>query len=107
STPRSGAGSTRRISTSAGVNASRSARSRHRFSSAGDEMSVTRVAALAAVLTALTAFTAQTPMSVPTYEVDPSWPRPLPNHWIVGAVVGVAVDSQDHIWITHRPSTLQ
>jgi DNA-binding beta-propeller fold protein YncE len=67
-------------------------------------MSVTRVAALAAVLFA---FTAQTPMSVPAYEVDPSWPRPLPNHWIVGAVVGVAVDSQDHIWITHRPSTLQ
>ena len=67
-------------------------------------MSVTRVAALAAVLFA---FTAQTPMSVPAYEVDPTWPRPLPNHWIVGAVVGVAVDARDHIWITHRPSTLQ
>ena len=67
-------------------------------------MSVTRVAALAAVLVV---FTAQTPMSVPTYEVDPAWPRPLPNHWIVGAVVGVAVDARDHIWITHRPSTLQ
>ena len=50
---------------------------------------------------------AQTPMSIPTYVVDPSWPKPLPNHWIVGAVVGVAVDSRDHIWITHRPSTLQ
>src|SRR5436190_13385727 len=67
-------------------------------------MSVTRVAALAAVLFV---FTAQTPMSVPAYEVDPAWPRPLPNHWIVGAVVGVAVDGRDHIWITHRPSTLQ
>ena len=67
-------------------------------------MSVTRVAALAAVLFV---FTAQTPMSVPSYEVDPAWPRPLPNHWIVGAVVGVAVDARDHIWITHRPSTLQ
>ena len=68
------------------------------------KMIITRVAALAAVLFV---FTAQTPMNVPAYEVDPSWPRPLPNHWIVGAVVGVAVDSQDHIWITHRPSTLQ
>ena len=67
-------------------------------------MSVTRAAALASVIFV---FTAQTPMNVPAYEVDPSWPRPLPNHWIVGAVVGVAVDSQDHIWITHRPSTLQ
>ena len=51
--------------------------------------------------------TAQTPMNVPTFQVDPFWPKPLPNHWLVGAVVGVAVDGQDHIWITHRPSTLQ
>ena len=53
------------------------------------------------------AMAAQTPMSAPRYTVDPAWPRPLPNHWLVGAVVGVAVDSHDHIWITHRPSTLQ
>jgi len=50
---------------------------------------------------------AQTLMNIPQYTVDPSWPKPLPNHWIVGAVVGVAVDTHDHIWITHRPSTLQ
>jgi DNA-binding beta-propeller fold protein YncE len=50
---------------------------------------------------------AQTPMTPPQYVVDPTWPKPLPNHWIVGAVVGVAVDSHDHIWVTHRPSTLQ
>src|SRR5579872_4431617 len=51
----------------------------------------------------------QAPMSppIPQYDVDPSWPKPLPNHWIVGAVVGVAVDGRDHVWITHRPSTLQ
>src|SRR5215212_9010241 len=53
------------------------------------------------------AIAAQTPMNVPRFTVDPTWPKPLPNHWIVGAVVGVAVDSHDHIWITHRPSTLQ
>ncbi len=41
------------------------------------------------------------------YRVDPLWPRPLPNRWILGAVAGVAVDSRDHVWITHRPSTLQ
>jgi DNA-binding beta-propeller fold protein YncE len=44
---------------------------------------------------------------VPAFKVDPFWPKPLPNHWLVGAVVGVAVDSRDHVWITHRPSTLQ
>src|SRR6185295_301654 len=35
------------------------------------------------------------------------WPKPLPNNWLVGAVAGIAVDSRDHVWITHRPSTLQ
>src|SRR5712664_4856998 len=47
------------------------------------------------------------PAQVPTFRVDPAWPKPLPNHWIVGAVAGVAVDARDHVWITHRPSTLQ
>ena len=44
---------------------------------------------------------------VPTFRVDPTWPKPLPNRWILGAVAGVAVDKRDHVWITHRPSTLQ
>src|SRR5688572_2209386 len=44
---------------------------------------------------------------VPTFRVDPLWPKPLPNRWIIGAVAGVAVDKRDHVWITHRPSTLQ
>jgi hypothetical protein len=47
-----------------------------------------------------------TPMA-PAYEVDPAWPKALPNQWILGAVAGVAVDAQDHVWIVHRPSTLQ
>lgn len=38
----------------------------------------------------------------PVFKVDPLWPKPLPNHWVLGSVTGVAVDSQDHIWITHR-----
>src|SRR2546426_8765520 len=43
----------------------------------------------------------------PSFAVDPFWPKPLPNHWLVGAVAGVAVDAKDHVRITHRPSTLQ
>lgn len=38
----------------------------------------------------------------PKAEVDSLWPRPLPNHWILGSVTGVAVDSRDHIWVVHR-----
>jgi DNA-binding beta-propeller fold protein YncE len=45
--------------------------------------------------------------SVPTYEVDPAWPKALPNRWLIGAVAGVAVDKKDHVWIVHRPGTLQ
>ncbi len=38
----------------------------------------------------------------PTFQVDPLWPKPLPNHWILGSVTGVWVDAQDHIWLVHR-----
>jgi hypothetical protein len=38
----------------------------------------------------------------PKFEVDPFWPKPLPNHWIIGAAIGVAVDSRDHVWIVQR-----
>jgi hypothetical protein len=44
---------------------------------------------------------------VPSFRVDPFWPKMLPNKWLVGAVAGVAVDRDDHVWIIHRPGTLQ
>jgi DNA-binding beta-propeller fold protein YncE len=40
--------------------------------------------------------------AAPSFEVDPLWPKPLPNHWLLGSVTGVAVDAQDHIWVVHR-----
>jgi DNA-binding beta-propeller fold protein YncE len=40
----------------------------------------------------------------PRFEVDPLWPKPLPNHWVLGSAIGVWVDSDDHIWIIHRSS---
>jgi hypothetical protein len=47
-----------------------------------------------------------TDSSVPAFQVDPYWPKPLPNNWIIGQVSGVAVDAHDHIWIVHRPGSL-
>jgi len=41
-------------------------------------------------------------VQAPRFEVDPMWPRPLPNHWLLGNVIGVGVDFQDHVWIVHR-----
>jgi hypothetical protein len=42
----------------------------------------------------------------PRFEVDPFWPQPLPDQWLLGSVAGVAVDARDHVWIAHRPGTL-
>ena len=38
----------------------------------------------------------------PYFEVDPFWPQPLPNKWILGSTIGVAVDDRDHVYIVHR-----
>ena len=43
----------------------------------------------------------------PRFEVDPMWPKPLPNHWVMGNVIGVSVDSQDHVWLIHRQGSLE
>jgi hypothetical protein len=40
----------------------------------------------------------------PRFEVDPMWPKPMPNHWLLGNAIGVWVDEQDHVWIVHRGS---
>jgi DNA-binding beta-propeller fold protein YncE len=38
----------------------------------------------------------------PKYEVDPSWPRPLPDKWVTGAISGVCTDAQDHVFIVNQ-----
>src|SRR6202162_5605988 len=38
----------------------------------------------------------------PKYEVDPSWPRPLPDRWVTGSIGGVCVDNQDHVFLLNR-----
>jgi hypothetical protein len=43
-------------------------------------------------------------VQAPMFEVDPLWPKPLPNHWVLGSTIGVYVDEKDHIWIIHRSS---
>ena len=43
----------------------------------------------------------------PRFEVDPFWPKPLPNHWVLGQTIGVSADSHDNIWIIHRPGSLE
>src|SRR5215467_10733686 len=40
--------------------------------------------------------------AAPNFKVDPMWPKPLPNHWIIGSVTGVAIDSRDHVFIAQN-----
>lgn len=41
-------------------------------------------------------------VQAPVFEVDPFWPKPLPNGWLLGMVIGVGVDANDHVFIVHR-----
>jgi DNA-binding beta-propeller fold protein YncE len=41
-------------------------------------------------------------VSAPMFEVDPLWPKPLPNNWLLGWSIGLWVDDQDHVWMIHR-----
>jgi hypothetical protein len=41
-------------------------------------------------------------VTAPVYEVDPLWPKPLPNNWLLGWTIGTWVDEQDHVWVIHR-----
>ena len=42
----------------------------------------------------------------PRFKVDPSWPKPLPDNWVIGQIGGIAVDSRDHVWVLQRPRSV-
>jgi hypothetical protein len=63
------------------------------------------LATVAAILHGASTF-AQERSGVPQFQVDASWPKPLPNRWILGQVSGIATDRYDRIWIVHRPASL-
>ena len=61
------------------------------------------------VVASVVALSAQSkaPVTAPAFEVDPYWPKPLPNHWVTGSTIGVSVDAQDNVWTIHRPNTVE
>src|SRR5579872_4894327 len=61
------------------------------------------VIAAAAILATAPA-SAQT--SAPKFEPDLSWPKPLPDRWVLGGLGGVCVDAQDHVLILNRQDIL-
>jgi DNA-binding beta-propeller fold protein YncE len=65
------------------------------------------VTAILLVLSGTPALVPAATVVAPRFEVDPLWPKPLPNHWVLGETIGVSVDAQGHIWILHRPTSLE
>src|SRR5882672_10802188 len=51
-----------------------------------------------------TATAQQSTVEVPLFEVDPLWPKPLPDEGLLGMTIGISIDDQDNVWITHRGS---
>src|SRR3984957_14283838 len=43
----------------------------------------------------------------PKYEVDVTWPKPLPDRWVIGGLGGVCVDAQDHVFLLNRQDVLE
>lgn len=69
-------------------------------------LALSRLLALMIATVAITGCTALRVAETPRFEVDPYWPKPLPNNWILGQVAGVAVDDRNHVWIIQRPRSL-
>jgi DNA-binding beta-propeller fold protein YncE len=42
------------------------------------------------------------PVAAPKFEVDPFWPKSLPNHWVFSQVGGVCFDAQNHMFVISR-----
>src|ERR1700733_3139490 len=37
-------------------------------------------------------------VDAPKFQLDPLWPKPLPDRWVTGSVSTVCIDSQDHLF---------
>jgi hypothetical protein len=58
--------------------------------------------ALALASTAISPAPLQGQAGVPKFEVDSSWPKPLPNRWVTGEIGGLCVDAKDHVFLVQR-----
>jgi DNA-binding beta-propeller fold protein YncE len=48
---------------------------------------------------------ATTAAMAPAFEYDPTWPKTLPNNWLMGEVGAMTSDAKGHIWVLQRPSS--
>jgi DNA-binding beta-propeller fold protein YncE len=64
------------------------------------------LAALGAAQAVLHSAVQANTVEAPIFEVDPFWPRPLPDTWLLGSAIGVGVDSRNHVYVIHRRESL-
>src|SRR5687767_6538178 len=66
------------------------------------------IAAVSAVVwfVAVPAAAQQQPRALPTFAVDPSWPK-VPDNTKLGDISSIAIDAQDNAYVLHRPRTLK
>jgi DNA-binding beta-propeller fold protein YncE len=60
------------------------------------------LATAAAVTFAVAGTSSQALPGATTFHLDTSWPKPLPNKWVLGPASWITTDSRNHVWILHR-----
>ena len=58
--------------------------------------------ALSLAVAAFTLSPLRAQAGVPTFKVDPYWPKPLPGRWVTGEIGGLCVDDKDHVFLVQR-----
>jgi uncharacterized protein YjiK len=60
------------------------------------------MAAMCAVLAVVVPPQLQAQGAVPKYDVDATWPKPMPNRWVISQIGAVCVDAGDHVFMLNR-----
>ena len=75
---------------------------RERFSGSMITVAVAVAAVSVVISVSITRASAQTTVEAPQFKYDPSWPKPLPDGWVLGSVGSVCVDARDHVFAVTR-----
>jgi hypothetical protein len=68
-------------------------------------MGISALSAVAAAHFCVSSSWAQ--VAPPRYEVDVTFPKPLPNRWVTGGFGGHCIDAQDHVLLLNRQDVLE
>ena len=71
------------------------------------QLGIGMCAALAAVAALVSSQAAWAQSGAPRYVPDLTWPKPLPDRWVLGGLGGVCVDAHDHVFILNRQDVIE